>query len=209
MDISRPGVECDEVEIEGVMEHLARVTKDPPQIDLIDECRRGNREAMHALYTEYQRRVYSVAMNFFSGNADKAGDVTQQVFLKLFTKMNFRGDAEFTTWLYRLTVNTCIDETRKGRRLFGLADWFSASEPAVKASLDEKIRTREIAAEVQAVLGSLKPKYRLPLLLKYVEGLSYNEIADVLECPIGTVSSRLNRGHKMVAAKLAHLSGEI
>ncbi len=191
------------------MEQLARVTKDPPQIDLIDECRRGNREAMHTLFVEHQKRVYSVALNFFSGDADKAADVTQQVFLKLFTQMNFRGDAEFTTWLYRLTVNTCIDETRKSRRLFGLADWFSAGEPVVKVSLDEKIRLREIAVEVQAVLGSLKPKYRLPLLLKYVEGLSYTEIADVLECSIGTVSSRLSRGHKMVAAKLGHLRGEI
>ena len=191
------------------MEHLARVTKDPPQIDLIEECRRGNREAMHALYTEHQRRVYSVALNFFSGNADRAADVTQQVFLKLFTKMNFRGEAQFTTWLYRMTVNTCIDETRKIRRLFGIAEWFSVSEPVVKVSLDEKIRTREIAVEVQAVLGSLKPKYRVPLLLKYVEGLSYNEIAEVLECSTGTISSRLNRGHKMMAAKLGHLRGEI
>lgn len=191
------------------MEQLARVTENPPQTDLIAECRRGNRDAMHSLFVAHQRRVYSIALNFFGGDADKAADVTQQVFLKLFTKMNFRGDAEFTTWLYRMTVNTCIDETRRSRRLFGLADWFSASEPVGKVSLDEKIRSREIAREVQTVLGSLKPKFRVPLLLKYVEGLSYIEIADVLECSIGTVSSRLNRGHKMVAAKLEHLRGEI
>ncbi len=108
-----------------------------------------------------------------------------------------------------MTINACIDETRKSRRLFGLADWFSSSEPEITVSLDERIRSREIAAEVQTVLGSLKPKYRLPLLLKYVEGLSYNEIADVLECSIGTVSSRLNRGHKMLAGKLEHLRSEI
>lgn len=191
------------------MEHLARVTKDPLQNDLIAECRKGNREAMHSLFMEHQRRVYSIALNFFGGDSDRAGDVTQQVFLKLFTKMNFRGDAEFTTWLYRMTVNACIDETRKARRWFGLADWFPVAEPVVKTSLDEKIRLREIAAEVQTVIGSLKPKYRLPLVLKYVEDLSYQEIADVLECSIGTVSSRLNRGHKMLAAKLEHLRSEI
>lgn len=191
------------------MEKLARVTENPPQTDLIAECRRGNRDAMHSLFVEHQRRVYSIALNFFGGDADKAGDVTQQVFLKLFTKMNFQGRSEFTTWLYRMTVNACIDETRKSRRLFGLADWFSSSEPEANVSLDEKIRSREIAAEVQTVLGSLKPKFRVPLLLKYVEGLSYQEIAGVLECSIGTVSSRLNRGHKMVAAKLEHLKGEV
>jgi RNA polymerase sigma-70 factor, ECF subfamily len=191
------------------MENLARVTENPPQTDLIAECRRGSRDAMHALFIAHQRRVYSIALNFFGGDTDKAGDVTQQVFLKLFTKMNFQGRSEFTTWLYRMTVNTCIDETRKNRRLFGLADWFTASEPQTKTSPDEKIRSREIASEVQVVLGSLKPKYRLPLVLKYVEGLSYQEIAAVLDCSIGTVSSRLSRGHKLIAAKLEHLRGEI
>lgn len=190
------------------MEQLARVINGPTQIDLIAECRSGNRDAMHSLFMAHNRRVYSIALNFFGGDADKAADVTQQVFLKLFTKMSFRGDAEFTTWLYRMTVNTCIDETRKGRRFFGLADWLAA-EPEAGNSLDAKVRSREIVSEVQAVLGSLKPKYRLPLLLKYVEGLSYREIADVLECSIGTVASRLNRGHKMIAAKLEHLRGEV
>jgi RNA polymerase sigma-70 factor, ECF subfamily len=191
------------------MENAARVTENPPQTDLIAECRRGSRDAMHALFTAHQRRVYSIAVNFFGGDADKAADVTQQVFLKLFTKMNFRGDAEFTTWLYRMTLNACIDETRKARRLFGLTDWFTAAEPEVRTSLDERIRSSEIAREVQMVLGSLKPKYRIPLLLKYVEELSYQEIAYILDCSIGTVSSRLNRGHKMLAAKLQHLRGEV
>lgn len=191
------------------MENARRVIKDPPQPDLFAEIQRGSRDAMHVLYQQHQRRVFSIALNFFGGDPDKAADVTQQVFLKLFTKMNFRGNSEFTTWLYRMTVNACIDETRKSRRLFGLGDLFAASEPRVKTSLDERIRSKEIATEVQAVLGSLKPKYRLPLLLKYVEGLSYQEIADVLECSIGTVSSRINRGHKMAAARLEHLRGEV
>lgn len=191
------------------MELAASVPAAVPQTDLIAEIASGNREAMHSIFVQYQRRVYSVALNFFSGDASKADDVTQQVFLKLFTKMNFRGDAEFTTWLYRMTVNACIDETRRSRRLFGIADWFTAGEPEMKSTLDEKIRSREISVEVQTVLGSLKPKYRLPLLLKYVEGFSYQEIANVLECSIGTVSSRLNRGHKILAVKLEHLRDEV
>jgi RNA polymerase sigma-70 factor (ECF subfamily) len=164
---------------------------------------------MHELFIAHNRRVYSIALNFFGGDADRACDVTQQVFLKLFTKMSFRGDSEFTTWLYRMTINACIDETRRNRRYFGLADWFSAAEPRASGSLDDGIRSREITAEVQTVLGSLKPKFRIPLLLKYVEGLSYQEIAAVLECSIGTVSSRINRGHKMLSAKLQHLKGEV
>src|SRR5688572_12299462 len=191
------------------MERLELVTEDWSTTELIAECQKGSRDAMHALFTAHQRRVYSIALNFFGGNADKAADVTQLVFLKLFTRMNFRGDAEFTTWLYRMTLNACIDETRKARRLFGLADWFTAAEPEVRTSLDEHIRSIEIAREVQTVLGSLKPKYRIPLVLKYVEELSYQEIAHILDCSIGTVSSRLSRGHKMLALKLQHLKGEI
>lgn len=190
------------------MESLARVTKNPPQIDLIAECRKGNRDAMRVLFVDNQRRVYSIALNFFGGNAEQADDITQQVFLKLLTKMEFRGESEFTTWLYRMTINACIDESRKARRFLGFADWFGSGEPESKVSLNEKVHAREISSQVQAVLTSLKPKYRLPILLKYVEGLSYLEIADVLECSVGTVSSRLNRGHKMLASKLAHLKNE-
>ena len=123
--------------------------------------------------------------------------------------MTFRGNSEFTTWLYRMTVNTCIDETRKVRRLFGLTDWFAVADPAVKFSIEDKIESGEIAIQVQGAMKSLKPKYRLPLVLKYVEGLSYQEIADVLECSIGTVSSRMNRGHKILAEKLQHLRSDI
>lgn len=191
------------------MEFAAQVPDEVPQTDMIAEITRGNREAMHSIFVLHQRRVYSIALNFFGGDESKAEDITQQVFLKIFTKMSFRGDSEFTTWLYRMTVNACIDETRKSRRYFGVADCFAVSEPVVKSAFDEKIRSREISVEVQTVLGSLKPKYRLPLLLKYVEGLSYQEIADVLECSIGTVSSRLNRGHKVLAMKLEHLKDEL
>ncbi len=176
-----------------------------PLPDLIAECRTGDRAAMRSLYVAHQRKVYSIALNYFGGNVSMAEDVTQQVFVKLFTKMSFRGDSEFTTWLYRMTVNACIDETRKSRRWFGLADWFVESSRDV----DENIRSGEIRDQVQRVVASLKPEYRVPVLLKYVEELSYQQIADVLGCSIGTVSSRLNRAHKILAEKLEHLRGEV
>jgi len=189
------------------MESLVFVLDNAPQQpDLIAQIRNGDRSAMRLLYVEHQRKVYSIALNFFAGDSGKADDVTQQVFLKLFTKMSFRGDSEFTTWLYRMTVNACIDETRKSRRWFGLRDWFVDER---SKSIDESIRSEEIGEQVQRVLASLKPEYRLPVVLKYVEGLSYQQIADVLGCSIGTVSSRLNRAHKILAEKLEHLRGEI
>ena len=191
------------------MERLVLVTEDRSKTDLLSECRNGSREAMRTLYLENQRRVYSIALNFFGGDQERASDVTQQVFLKLLKKMDFRGESEFTTWLYRLTVNQCIDESRKSKRFLNFDDWFGFAEPVTRMSLSDKLHSREISAEVQAVVASLKPKYRLPILLKYVEGMSYQEIAGVLQCSIGTVSSRLNRGHKLLAAKLEHLRNEI
>ncbi len=192
------------------MELLARVIENPPQIDLIAETGRGNREAMHSLFVMHQRRVYSIALNYFGGNGTIAGDITQQVFLRLLTRIgNFRGDAEFTTWLYRVTINACIDESRKARRFTGLADLFGFAEPRTKRNQEDRVFSREVATEVQKAVSTLKPKFRIPILLKYVEGLSYQEIAAVLDCSVGTVASRLNRGHKMLAGKLGHLRNEI
>ena len=128
--------------------------------------------------------------------------------MKIFNKIgDFRADSQFTTWLYRITVNCCLDEQRKTRKLFSIENFFG--EFKVKKTQDAYVHRKEIADEVQKAIATLKPKFRLPILLKYTEGLSYEEIAKVLECSIGTISSRLNRGHKMLAAKLGHLKGEI
>jgi len=176
--------------------------------DLLAECRNGSRRAFEQLYQANQRRIFSVALNFFGGHREVAEDVAQQVFLKIFNKIgDFRQASEFTTWLYRITINACIDEQRKTRRFFSLENLFG--ELRARKTPDEKVERREVADEVQKAIGALKEKYRLPILLKYSEDLSYEEIAKVLDCSIGTVSSRLNRGHKMLAQKLAHLKKEI
>jgi RNA polymerase sigma-70 factor (ECF subfamily) len=102
-----------------------------------------------------------------------------------------------------MTINACIDEQRKRRRFFSLDGLFG--EIRSKKNPDAAIRQREMSEEVRAAIGELREHYRVPLMLKYLEDLSYEEIAAVLECSVGTVSSRLNRGHKKLAARLAHL----
>ncbi len=180
------------------------------QIDrhVIEACQQGDREAFEHLFEAYQDRVYSIAFYFYSGDETSARDATQQAFLKLFTKIGqFRFDAEFTTWLYRLVTNVCVDERRKGRRFIPLTEGFAAGWAAQKRSQEEYFTRREIQAAVKAAITELKPKLRLPILLKYIEGLSYEEIANILGCSKGTVASRLNRGHKALAQRLAHLRG--
>ena len=189
------------------MEIPAPVTKNPTNRDLLGRCRNGDREAMRDLYVENQRRVFSVAMNYFGGNSDLAEDITQKVFLKLLTKLDFRGDSEFTTWLYRIAVNACTDEARKMNRFVDISGFLGFGEPRASHVQQLMAETEEISEAVQLEVAKLRPKLRIPVVLKYVEGLSYQEIADVLECSIGTVSSRLNRGHKMLASRLGHLRG--
>jgi len=186
------------------MEPLALMTENPTNRELLAACRNGDREAMHDLYVGNQRRVFSVAMNYFGGNRDLAEDITQKVFLKLLTKLDFRGESEFTTWLYRITVNACTDEARKLNRFVDLSGMFGLGES--RSSVQQLMaESEEVSDAVQREVAKLRPKLRGPIVLKYVEGLSYQEIAEVLECSVGTVSSRLNRGHKVLASKLGHL----
>src|SRR5882724_7886738 len=84
--------------------------------DIIESCRRGDRDAFRVLYEAYKDRVYSISLYFFHGDATAASDITQQVFLKLITGVSqFRGDASFSTWLHRLVVNACLDSARRGK----------------------------------------------------------------------------------------------
>ena len=191
------------------MESLALMTENLTNRDLLAACRSGDREAMHTLYVENQRRVFSVAMNYFGGRRELAEDITQKVFLKLLTKLDFRGESEFTTWLYRITVNACTDEARKLNRFVDISGIFGFGEPRASNVQQLMAESDEVSDAVQREIAKLRPKLRIPIVLKYSEGLSYQEISDVLAISIGTVSSRLNRGHQALSAKLGHLRGEI
>lgn len=193
------------------MEQRAVASGEKIDEGLIESCQRGDREAFRLLFETYSDKVYSISLYYFKGDEEAAHDVTQQVFLKLMRKIEqFRRDAEFTTWLYRMVVNTCMDEQRKRRRFIPFGDGFEMTRKASERNAQEAIYARvEVADCVKAALSELKPKLRLPLLLKYVEGLSYEEMAEVLGCSKGTIASRLNRGHKVLARQLAHLRGAL
>jgi RNA polymerase sigma-70 factor (ECF subfamily) len=174
---------------------------------ILEACRQGDRDALHVLYEAYKDKVYSIAFYFFHGDAAAAGDVTQQVFLRLIQAIGkFRGDSAFSTWLYRLVVNACVDRTRRGK-----TDPLPASAAVLEAvqdptaSHEDVFVRREVAQSVQAAIASLPPKLRLAILLRYVEDLSYADMARALNCSIGTVASRLSRGHRILAKKLAPL----
>jgi len=174
---------------------------------ILDACRRGDRDALRTLYEAYKDRVYSIAFYFFHGDDAAAADVTQQVFLKLIHVMaRFREDSTFSTWLYRLVVNACIDRARREKAAPRRADAaVLAAVPDPVASHEDVFARREVAQSVQAAIASLPPKLRFAILLRYFDDLSYADMASALNCSIGTVASRLSRGHRMLAKKLAPL----
>jgi RNA polymerase sigma-70 factor, ECF subfamily len=192
------------------MESCAAMVESLSGERIVEACRAGDREAFRLLFETHRDRVYSVALYFFGGDEATASDVTQQVFVKLFDKIGqFHGDAEFTTWLYRMATNACIDEQRKRRRFLPFGDAFGMKEPRARMQQEERAARREVADSVKQAVATLKPKLRVVMLLKYFEELSYEEIAEVLGCSKGTVASRLNRGHKILARKLKHLRGSL
>jgi RNA polymerase sigma-70 factor (ECF subfamily) len=174
--------------------------------DIIESCRQGDREAFRALYEAYKDKVYSIALYFFHGDEAAASDLTQQVFLKLLRGIAlFRGDSGFSTWLYRLVVNACMDGARRARPRDLTTNAAEVDALAGPASQEHDFAREQTARSVRAALSALPVKFRMPILLRYFEDLSYEEMAAAMNCSIGTVASRLNRGHKMLAQKLESL----
>jgi RNA polymerase sigma-70 factor (ECF subfamily) len=172
--------------------------------EILEACRRGDREAFRTLYEAYKDRVYSIAFYFFHADADAAGEVTQQVFLKLMREITrFRGDSAFSTWLYRLVINACVDRTRLRRRDAFAEDPVVLDRMPAGTSQEESFVRHRVATSVQQAIATLPAKLRAAILLRYFEDLSYADMARALNCSIGTVASRLSRGHRLLAKKLA------
>jgi len=178
--------------------------------EILEGCRGGDEEAFRVLFESYKGRVYSIALAFFNGDEAVAKDVMQQVFMKLMTHIGqFERRSEFSTWLYRLVTNACLDQKRARRRFLFFGNVREIDVVDRRASVEARIVAHEMEAEVRGAIAALKPKLRMAVLLKYFDDLSYEEIALALGCSKGTVASRLNRGHQILARKLSHLRGVI
>jgi RNA polymerase sigma-70 factor (ECF subfamily) len=174
----------------------------------IEACRGGDADAFRLLFENYKDRVYSIALGYFNGDEASARDITQSVFLKLMTHIStFQNRSEFSTWLYRLVANACLDQKRALRRFLFFGNYDEIVLPDRRKSAEERYIARELETEVRQAIAGLRPRLRIAVLLKYFDDLSYDEIGAALGCSRGTVASRLNRGHRILARKLAHLRG--
>jgi RNA polymerase sigma-70 factor (ECF subfamily) len=172
--------------------------------ELIEACRRGERDAFRALFEAYKDKVYAIALRF-SGDESLAMDIAQDTFLKLFSTMaDFRGEAAFSTWVYRLVVNACLDHKRRAWRMIPIADELIAILRAPCDSLRSMLHS-EMRERVRSAVETLSPDMRITVVLRYTEGLSYDQIAEAMGCSAGTVASRLNRAHKALERRLSNV----
>ena len=178
---------------------------------LIKRSQKGDAAAFEELVFPYQQRIYNIALRVL-GETEDAADATQEVLLKMYRSLpNFRGEAAFSTWAYRITINVCRDMLRRGyKQKEGPLDFTGNDgeeevqrEVADYSSLPEDILVeQENEAYLHALIAGLTPKYRLVVTLREISGLGYQEIADAAEISLGTVKSRLNRARKCMQEKL-------
>ncbi len=174
-------------------------------ITLVQRVRTGDQRAFKLLVERYQRKVYGVALGMLK-DKEEARDVAQEAFVKVYKYLDhFKGDASFYTWLYRITVNICIDVMRK--KGSGLKNDHVEFDESVRhdtteanlGSLGTQLGTnpqkaalrRELADKIAAAFEQIPESHRKILLLREIEGMSYEELAKVLDIPKGTVMSRL------------------
>lgn len=168
------------------------------ETDLTARARAGDRDAFAQLVEANQHKVYTLTLRM-TGNPDDAAELAQEAFLRAWKGLpRFQGESSFSTWLYRLASNVCIDFLRqeKRRRAAGLAsadDEALAAAPDPRLTPEGELERRELRRAVERGLGRLAPEHRQILVLREIEGLSYAEMADVLELEAGTVKSRLAR----------------
>lgn len=189
------------------------ISPNTPERTLIEACQDVESDrfdtAFEELFSRYRNRVYSIAYRM-CGNAVDAMDVVQDSFRVLFLKIgSFRFDSRFSTWLFRIVVNCSIDHKRRERvrsavNSTSLSLLESRLEPATEEeSPVEFAESTELGEHVHRALDRLSPKLRAVLVLRYLEGMSYEQLAETLEVQLGTVKSRLARAHLAIEGILA------
>jgi RNA polymerase sigma-70 factor (ECF subfamily) len=178
---------------------------------LVERAQRGDKHAFELLVTKYQRKLVRLLSRFIR-DATEVEDVAQEAFIKAYRALpNFRGDSAFYTWLYRIGINTAknylVAMGRRAPTTTGMdaeeAEELGESELLQDVNTPEnQMMSRQVAETVNQTLEKLPDELRTAITLREMEGLSYEEIASIMNCPIGTVRSRIFRAREAIAAQL-------
>jgi RNA polymerase sigma-70 factor (ECF subfamily) len=181
---------------------------------IIERCKRGDLAAFNELVKKYEKQVYNFAYRL-TGNYDDANDVAQEAFLRVYNAINsFRGDASFSTWLFRITTNVFLDERKRARAHphSSLDEYVDLEESSVSRQIEDTSPTPDLVTEgkeraeiLQDAIQSLPEYQRAVVTLYHTQQKSYEEIAEIMDQPIGTVKSRLNRARLALKEKLTPL----
>jgi RNA polymerase sigma-70 factor (ECF subfamily) len=181
---------------------------------MIERCKRGDLASFNALVRKYEKQVYNFAYRL-TGNYDDANDVAQEAFLRVYSAIgSFRGDASFSTWLFRITTNVFLDDRKKARAHphTSLDEHVYLDESSVSRQIEDTGPTPDLVTEnkerteiLAEAIRTLPEYQRTVITLYHAQQKSYEEIAEIMEQPIGTVKSRLNRARLALKEKLAPL----
>lgn len=189
------------------------------ETELVRQAKNGNTDAFEQLISDYQAKIYYIAFHMM-GNEQDAEDAAQEAILKAYRYLSsFKEESGFYTWLYRITHNICLDMLRKRKRNHTHSTDLvkkdrDGQETEVqlvddKPQPEEELMSRQVQTDMQAAIAELKEHYRTVIVLRDIEGMSYEDIAAVTEISVGTVKSRLNRAReslrKIVEKKYRHL----
>jgi RNA polymerase sigma-70 factor (ECF subfamily) len=181
---------------------------------LIVRCKEGDLDAFNELIKMYEKRVFNFAYRM-CGNPDDAFDIAQEAFIRVYNSIGtFRGDSNFTTWLYRIITNVYLDERKrqKSHQHTSLEDYIELESDSVERQIEDTGPTPDIVAEeeerdilLHKAIQELPDYQRIMVILYHTQNKSYEEIAEIVGLPIGTVKSRLNRARLALKEKLEPL----
>lgn len=177
--------------------------------ELIKQCKKGSRDAFNDLVSRCQTQVINIAYSMLSDRED-AYDAAQEVFVKVYKSIaSFNEQSSFTTWLYRITANTCSDFLRKRQRNGNVISISSFTDENKEfdiedenASVEDGVELSERQAAVRRAISELKEEHRIIITMCDLEGMGYEQIAEILKIPQGTVKSRINRARNALRKNL-------
>ena len=181
--------------------------------EIIERVKGGEKEAYDLLVLKYQQRVINLISRFVKNHSD-ALDVSQETFIKAYRALpNFRGESAFYTWLYRIAVNTAKNHLTVQSRKITKSDYDVADIEQIEGNMSLTEQTTpesllvkdELQETILKTIENLPEDLKSAIMLREIEGLSYEEIAEVMECPVGTVRSRIFRAREMIDSKIKPL----
>ena len=170
--------------------------------ELVKSSKRGDVKAFETLIESYQKKVYNIALKMM-GNPEDANDLAQESFIRVFKSIDkFKEQSSFSTWIYRITTNICLDELRKrkNKKTFSIDEDIKYNDIEIPRQIQDEgplpediLESKETSQIVRKAINCLSDQHKTVLVLRDIEGFSYEEICKITNCPEGTVKSRINR----------------